>query len=278
MFKKAIHALFLCIISLILCSCGSTETQEDLLVGTWYVTGVQTDNKTIHLSQNAALADLYDTHILTVNSDGTYSSMEGMVQSKGTWSITLTKDDSRTYTFSEKSAGLMRYDGGEITVNDEPSSEEYWVGMNTQNPDMLLVIEKDGANFNLVYGRYEETPPADEEITPSTPQTKPSQESTIPTPSITRGEQNALETAKGYLRSGAFSYSGLIDQLEYEGYTYSEAVYGADHCGADWYEQAAQCAEEYLDVMSFSRQGLIDQLEYEGFTYDQAVYGVDQVY
>lgn len=89
---------------------------------------------------------------------------------------------------------------------------------------------------------------------------------------------NALDTAKSYLRVSAFSYSGLIDQLEYEGYSHSEAVYGADHCGADWYDQAAKCAAQYLDVMSFSRQGLIEQLEYEGFTYDQAVHGVDQVY
>ena len=73
-----------------------------------------------------------------------------------------------------------------------------------------------------------------------------------------------------------FSYEGLIDQLEYEGYSHSEAVYGADHCGADWYRQAAECAENYLDLMPFSRSELIDQLEYEGFTYDQAVYGAKQ--
>lgn len=90
------------------------------------------------------------------------------------------------------------------------------------------------------------------------------------------GERNALTSAKQYLNSMAFSYSGLIEQLEYEGYTKSEATYAADNCGADWYEQAALSAKEYLDVMPFSRQGLIEQLEYEGFTYDQAVYGVEQ--
>lgn len=94
--------------------------------------------------------------------------------------------------------------------------------------------------------------------------------------SVTQGERNALEKAKDYLRVMPFSYSGLIDQLEYEGFTYSEAVYGADNCGADWYEQAAMKAADYLDIMAFSRDGLIDQLEYEGFTYDQAVYGVEQ--
>ncbi len=92
------------------------------------------------------------------------------------------------------------------------------------------------------------------------------------------GERNALASAKSYLQVMAFSYKGLIEQLEYEGYTHSEATYGADNCGADWYEQAAKCAASYLDVMPFSRKELIEQLEYEGFTYDQAVYGVDKVY
>lgn len=89
------------------------------------------------------------------------------------------------------------------------------------------------------------------------------------------GEKNALETAKSYLRYSAFSYEGLIDQLEYEGYSYSEAKYGADNCGADWYDQALKCAESYLKYSAFSKSGLVDQLEYEGFTSDQASYGVE---
>lgn len=93
--------------------------------------------------------------------------------------------------------------------------------------------------------------------------------------SPTTGEKNALKTALDYLDAMPFSYNGLIDQLEYEGYTYSEAVYGADNCGADWNKQAEQCAANYLAVMPFSRQGLIEQLEYEGFTNEQAVHGAD---
>jgi hypothetical protein len=78
-----------------------------------------------------------------------------------------------------------------------------------------------------------------------------------------------------YLDYTAFSYQGLIEQLEYEKFTTEQATYGADNCGADWNEQAAKSAKSYLDYSSFSRDGLIDQLEYEGFTYDQAVYGVE---
>ena len=92
----------------------------------------------------------------------------------------------------------------------------------------------------------------------------------------TTGESNALRQAKMYLEIMPFSYQGLVEQLEYEGYSYSEAVYGASNCGANWYEQAARSAENYLNLMPFSRSGLIEQLEYEGYTYDQAVYGAER--
>ena len=79
------------------------------------------------------------------------------------------------------------------------------------------------------------------------------------------GEKNAVEKAKSYLRFTAFSRDGLIDQLEFEGFSHTEAVYGADHVGADWNEQAAKKAASYLKFTSFSRSGLIDQLEFEGY-------------
>lgn len=93
----------------------------------------------------------------------------------------------------------------------------------------------------------------------------------------TAGERNALKSAKSYINYGTgLSYSGLIDQLEFEGYSHSEAVYGADNCGASWKQQAVKCATAYLKYSSFSRSGLIDQLEFDGFTHEQAVYGAEQ--
>ncbi len=93
----------------------------------------------------------------------------------------------------------------------------------------------------------------------------------------TVSEKNALASAQSYLKHMAFSYTGLIEQLEFEKYSHADAVYAADNCGANWYEQAAKSAKSYMKYMSFSRAGLIDQLEFEGFTYDQAVYGADAV-
>lgn len=94
---------------------------------------------------------------------------------------------------------------------------------------------------------------------------------------VTMGEKNALSKALSYLDVMAFSYTGLIKQLEYEGYSYEEAKYGVDNCGADWNKQAKLKAQSYLDMTAFSREGLIEQLEYEGFTKEQAEYGVQAV-
>lgn len=93
----------------------------------------------------------------------------------------------------------------------------------------------------------------------------------------TMGQQNALRKAGQYLDTMPFSYEGLIDQLEFEGYTTEEATYAADNCGADWNEQAAEKAQDYIDMMSFSKSGLIDQLKFEGFTQEQAEYGAKAV-
>ncbi len=93
---------------------------------------------------------------------------------------------------------------------------------------------------------------------------------------LTMGQKNALRSAETYLNTMAFSREGLIEQLEFEGYSNEEAVFAVDNCGADWKEQAVKSAKTYLDTMSFSREGLIDQLEFEGFTHEQAVYGVEQ--
>lgn len=92
----------------------------------------------------------------------------------------------------------------------------------------------------------------------------------------TISQKNALKSAKSYLSFSAFSYNGLIKQLEYEEYSHEDAVYAVDNCGADWNEQAVKSAKSYLSFSSFSKNGLIKQLEYEGFTHEQAVYGAEQ--
>ena len=80
-----------------------------------------------------------------------------------------------------------------------------------------------------------------------------------------------------------FKYGSTIIALSltraisgYNGFSESEAKYGADNCGADWKEQALKKAKSYLNSSAFSYSGLKEQLEYNGFTEDEAQYGVDK--
>lgn len=119
---------------------------------------------------------------------------------------------------------------------------------------------------------------------PVTPTNKPSLAATQPPkttappkvtePSLTRSQEQAIGKAESYLDYSAFSHKGLIEQLEYEGFTKADATYAVGHIKVSWNEQAAKKAESYLEMTQFSRSGLIEQLEFEGFTHKQAVYGV----
>jgi len=105
----------------------------------------------------------------------------------------------------------------------------------------------------------------------------PASASPAPKSQFTRSEENAIRSAESYLAFTAFSRSGLIDQLEFEGFANAEAAQAVDYLDVDWKKQAALSAESYLAFTAFSRSGLIDQLEFEGFTTDQATVGVNSI-
>lgn len=96
-------------------------------------------------------------------------------------------------------------------------------------------------------------------------------------PSLTVSQEQAVISADGYLFMGGFSRSGLIGQLEYEGFSTDDATFAVDSLDVDWSEQAALSAAGYMDMGGFSAQSLLDQLLYEGFTQKQAAYGVGSV-
>ncbi|MBF6427834.1 Ltp family lipoprotein [Nocardia cyriacigeorgica] len=100
----------------------------------------------------------------------------------------------------------------------------------------------------------------------------------IPAKQLSPGQRNAVQAAEQYLELSAFSRSGLIDQLEYEGYSTEDATFAVDSLNVDWNEQAKRSAEQYLELTSFSLSALIDQLVYEGFTREQAEYGANAAY
>lgn len=96
-------------------------------------------------------------------------------------------------------------------------------------------------------------------------------------PELTLAQKNALGKAEQYIANMPFSRTGLIGQMEYEGFTTEESTWAVDTLGADWNAQAGLKAKQYLDNMSFSREALYEQLVYEGFSDAEANAGLAAV-
>ncbi len=69
------------------------------------------------------------------------------------------------------------------------------------------------------------------DTTTTTGQSTTTTTTTVPESQFTRSEENAIRSAEQYLSISAFSRSGLIDQLEFEGFTTEQATYGVDKAG-----------------------------------------------
>lgn len=290
--KKYFQIILLLCLCLLLNGCAQEaaetipETTEavilrepDILEGEWIAGGIVSNGTVVSFKQNDALADLYDTNWVYINPDGSYELQNGRYTYFGTWQPLELEDHEHFYMLSQ--SGYSAITDTEQTESVKTYFAAYLdeaynvllVYENLEDGESPLIYNRDGNSRHLqtlmnggtVYSGNEsekapERAPAREQVT------------------VTSGMKNALRSAENYLEFMPFSRTGLIEQLEYEGYTNSEATYAVDNCGADWYEQAVRSAENYLEFMAFSRTGLIEQLEYEGYTHDQAVYGVDKVY
>lgn len=93
----------------------------------------------------------------------------------------------------------------------------------------------------------------------------------------TLSQKNAIRMANDYLKFTSFSKSGLIKQLEFEGFNEEDAAYAVNQLDVDWKEQAVYKAEDYLKFSAFSKSGLIEQLRFEGFSEEEATYAVNQL-
>jgi hypothetical protein len=98
------------------------------------------------------------------------------------------------------------------------------------------------------------------------------------TTGLTSAQRNAIGSARSYLSITAFSRTGLIDQLKFEGFRPRVATFAVDYLGVNWKRQAYKSAKSYLAISHFSLSGLIDQLRFEGFTKAQATYGAKRAY
>ncbi|MBP5432129.1 Ltp family lipoprotein [Ruminococcus sp.] len=91
--------------------------------------------------------------------------------------------------------------------------------------------------------------------------------------SLSREEQ-AAESAKIFLNALPYSRSSMISQLELDGFTHEESEYGADHCGANYNEEAVEAAKFYSYE---SRDKITEYLKDEGFTDEQIQYALSAV-
>lgn len=242
---------------------STVVTSTDDIIGTWtFDCYIDYDTKTktsANAEGNNIKLALYDDHT------GVIITSTGEKSSEIEWSYTKTDDDGDyMYSVGKGNALLVC-----TQRTAEDALDEYKGKLIVLSDDASMVFVKDES---IEQSNNSEKTSVSKTVT-DTPKT-----SKVASSNVSLSKQNALRQANSYLNAMAFSYSGLIEQLEYEGYSTEDATYAADNCVADWLEQAAKKAEEYLNSMPFSKSGLIEQLEYEGFTHEQAVYGADQAY
>ena len=98
-----------------------------------------------------------------------------------------------------------------------------------------------------------------------------------PTP-VKSEEEQALDMAKWYLADSKgtvfFSYGGMVDLIELNGFSHEAAVYAADNCGADWYEMVWGELNAFWSPDGFDPQDAISNLQLRGFSYEETIYAV----
>lgn len=200
------------------------------------------------------------------------------------------KVESITNSFTN-SAGILEYSDVTADIDGDSYSGSMSVMITNYHVYAIVGVSKTGSSssseeaVNSIVGRA--VFPIDDgsilieqnkgDVEQDEKSKQPAQEPEIKQQEPTLSQQNALKTADMYIETLPFSQSGLIEQLEYEGYSAEDSAWAASMCGADWNEEAAQCAENYLNTMTFSRDGLKNQLLYEGFTEEQAEFGLTSV-
>ena len=277
---------------------SADKTEAALIAGEWKVGGVVYKGKVVDIDDEKTIADLYDSRVLTIRDDNTYSLLEGPFQIEGNWSETWKDGYEYAYTLNSTSSARYTIEDGRFALGESKEiSGKFKAYLDNDDHNTLFYIDPD-SEIDLIYVRSGEESqyiagnkiqvnPKQQSEKPNsevasgtvsqskTENKKKTQNSQPSSSNMTAGEKNALSKAHDYLSFTAFSHSGLIEQLKFEGYSGSEAKYAADHCGADWYEQACLKAKDYLSFTAFSYSGLIEQLEFEGFTADEAEYGAD---
>lgn len=97
-------------------------------------------------------------------------------------------------------------------------------------------------------------------------------------PTIEPEYDNAVNSAKSFLKDNPYSYRNMVKELTEDGYPEEVAKYGAANCGADWNEQAVRRARLLVTENHYSHEQLAEVLmSDDGFTRAQAEYGASAV-
>lgn len=254
------------------------ETPDSRFVGKWTVYATKgKDDESYIFSSNLTSDEkqVLDTSYFVFDENHTGKIVVlGMVTKPLTWEYLHTSQDDTDCVDTYNIAIETDTGTNEITATLVRTKDSAINGMILiTNGDTVAVLEKDDSS-----GASESTPKNSTGKSVVGTASSRGKSSSSAAEKATSGEKNALKRAKEYLDYTAFSYTGLIEQLEYEGYSNSEATYAVKNCGADWNEQAVKKAKQYLEYSAFSKDSLTEQLEYEGFTHEQAVYGVNKSY
>lgn len=223
----------------------SALTSDEELLAEWQKSDTTVTGEWQKVSAENDVAPMYESP----------AEMEGGKNAKGIVRVVISGDDA---------IAVMAYAAGSDWDKAKGEIEEV--------VDTFKVSDPQAPNYSRSSSDSEDS---STDASESTKNNTPTDDTEAHGSSQSLSQQNALSTAMSYLDYTAFSHDGLIDQLEFEGYSTEDATWAADNCGANWNDQALSCALDYLDYTAFSYTGLIDQLEYEGFTTDQATYGAD---
>lgn len=89
--------------------------------------------------------------------------------------------------------------------------------------------------------------------------------------------ERAAARATSALEWSEYSYSGMKKYLENVGFSPEEALFGADNCGADWNEQAAERLEYYIGYFDeMTREEMLYALADDGFTDEEIAYAAEK--
>ena len=268
----------------------------DILGGTWEVAAVTIEDKIVPVDAVESLADLYDSVFLGFSKDGTFEYRNNVFITRGQY--TPYEDKEGVFVLRAQTTSRATVEDGKITETEGESSDKAYLVVTREDLENALgFVEIDPTTGKIkksdstkYFRKRGEKSAFDSDRSGSSSSDTSANESTSDDgggpsnsspsnsgPSSTSyqsGNQRAAERARQYLQTQPFSRNGLVEQLEYEGFSHEDAAYGADASGADWDEQAVLKAKQYLTTTAFSESGLIEQLVYEGYTQEQAQHGV----